>query len=444
MNYANRIINSVKQKYPEQTEFVQSVEEVLGSLAEFLERNPIYEEHKILERLVVPERVIKFRVAWLDDKNVPQVNTGYRVQFNSAIGPYKGGLRFHPTVNESIMKFLAFEQIFKNSLTGLPLGGAKGGADFDPKGRSSGEIMRFVQAFVTELYKYVGDDIDIPAGDIGVGDREIGYIFGQYKRLTNRFNGTFTGKNYNFGGSLIRPEATGYGVLYFVQSLIDTKNDSLEGKNILISGSGNVAQFAAEKAIALGAKVITMSDSDGVIFDQHGIDNEKLKYIMDLKNNKRGRIREYVTKFDAEYFDSKTPWHIPADIAIPCATQNEIDVLDALKLIENGVKYVIEGSNMSTTNEAIKKLRAAGIEYVPGKASNAGGVAVSGLEMAQNGSRLQWTKEEVDNKLRDIMKTIFNKCVENGQEGGVINFVKGSNIAGFKKVADAMISQGVV
>ena len=444
MNYTNQ--NT-------EPEFSQAVEEVLESLATFLKENPKYSESNLIKRLTEPERVIMFRVTWTDDNGDVQVNRGYRVQFNSAIGPYKGGLRFHPTVNLSIMKFLAFEQTFKNSLTGLPMGGAKGGSDFDPHGKSDFEVMRFCQAFMSELYRHIGGQTDIPAGDIGVGAREIGYLFGYYKKLTNKFNGTLTGKSLEYGGSLIRPEATGYGLVYITDEVLNHAKDTIKDRVILVSGSGNVAQYAIEKAIELGAKVVSASDSDGTIFDKNGITQEKLEFIKDLKNVKRGRISEYADKFGVEYHAGKNPWDIKADIALPCATQNEISKEDAQNLAKNGIKYVLEGANMPSTKEAIEIYSQNKIVFVPGKASNAGGVAVSGLEMTQNSLYCSWCEEEVDEKLKTIMKNIHAKCVEYGTSVGdgnsknkpkPVNYMQGANIAGFKKVADAMIAQGVV
>ncbi len=393
-----------------------------------------------------PERVIMFRVPWLDDQGKTQINRGFRIQMNSAIGPYKGGLRFHPTVNLSVLKFLAFEQVFKNSLTTLPMGGGKGGSDFDPKGKSDNEVMKFCQSFMTELQRHIGADTDVPAGDIGVGGREIGFLFGQYKRIRNEFTGILTGKGLAYGGSLIRPEATGYGNVYFAQNMLERKGDTFEGKNVVISGSGNVAQFAAEKATQLGAKVLTMSDSGGYIFDKEGIDEKKLAFIMELKNEKRGRISEYVKEYkNAEYHDGKTPWHVKCDIALPCATQNELHEDDANALVKNGCICVGEGANMPCTPEAIEVFQKAKILFSPGKASNAGGVATSGLEMSQNSMRYSWTAEDVDKKLHEIMRDIHDKCVEFGSDGnGHVDYVKGANIAGFVKVADAMLAQGVV
>ena len=399
----------------------------------------------LLERMVEPERVLMFRVPWLDDKGNTQINRGYRIGFNSAIGPYKGGLRFHPSVNLSILKFLGFEQIFKNSLTTLPMGGGKGGSDFNPKGKSDNEVMKFCQSFMTELQRHIGPDTDVPAGDIGVGGREIGYMFGQYKRLRNEFTGVLTGKGRNWGGSLIRPEATGYGVVYFAAEMLATKNDALAGKTVAVSGSGNVAQFAIEKATQLGAKVVTASDSSGFIYDKEGIHADKLEFLKELKNVKRGRIKEYAEKFGCEYHEGKEPWGVPCDIAFPCATQNEIDGEEAKMLLKNGVMCVAEGANMPCTPAAIEAFHQAKILFSPGKASNAGGVATSGLEMSQNSLRLSWTREEVDSKLHSIMQDIHHACRHYGKEdGGFVNYVKGANIAGFVKVADSMLDQGLV
>jgi len=411
----------------------------------FIEVNKKYQVDNLLERMVEPERVIMFRVPWMDDKGKAQVNRGFRIQMNSAIGPYKGGLRFHPTVNLSVLKFLAFEQVFKNSLTTLPMGGGKGGADFDPKGKSDNEVMRFCQSFMTELSKYIGADTDVPAGDIGVGGREIGYMFGQYKRLRNEFTGVLTGKGRSFGGSLVRPEATGYGTVYFVKEMLSSRGDSLKGKTVAISGSGNVAQYACEKATELGAKVMTMSDSGGYIYDKAGIDEKKLAFIMDLKNVKRGRISEYAKKYGAEYHEGERPWSVKCDIAMPCATQNELNQAEANALIKNGTSVVAEGANMPCTPEAVEEFHKARIFFAPGKASNAGGVATSGLEMSQNSMRYSWTAEEVDKKLHEIMCDIHKACVEYGcDEKGFVDYVKGANVAGFVKVADAMIAQGIV
>jgi glutamate dehydrogenase (NADP+) len=438
-------MEKVKAKNGHEPEFLQAVHEVAEAVIPFMEKHPKYEQNNILERIVEPERTIIFRVPWIDDKGKPQVNRGYRVQFNSAIGPYKGGIRFHPSVNLSILKFLGFEQIFKNSLTTLPMGGGKGGSDFDPKGKSDNEVMRFCQSFMTELARHIGADNDVPAGDIGVGGREIGYMFGQYKRLRNEFTGVLTGKGRNWGGSLIRPEATGYGTVYFAEEMLKTKKDSFKGKNVVISGSGNVAQYAAQKATQFGAKVLTMSDSGGYIFDKDGIDAEKLAFIMELKNVKRGRIEEYTKKFKtAKFVKGKTPWEVKADIALPCATQNELHEKDAKTLLKNGCICVAEGANMPSTPEAIAQFAAAKILFSPGKASNAGGVATSGLEMSQNSLRYSWTSEEVDEKLHGIMKSIHEACVQYGKDGKYVDYVKGANIAGFVKVADSMIDQGVV
>ncbi len=439
MDYATK-------RNPHEPEFLQAVYEVAETVIPFIEANPKYKGKMLLERMIEPERVIMFRVPWVDDQGQLHVNRGYRVEFNSAIGPYKGGLRFHPTVNLSILKFLGFEQVFKNSLTTLPMGGGKGGSDFDPHGKSDMEVMRFTQSFMQELFRHIGPDTDVPAGDIGVGGREIGYLFGMYKKLRNEFTGVLTGKGLSYGGSLLRPEATGYGLVYFVQTMLGTKGDSLEGKTVLVSGSGNVAQYATEKVLQLGGKVVTLSDSNGFVYDPDGIDEEKLAFVMHLKNVKRGRIREYVEKYPtAQYFEGQKPWGIKADVALPCATQNEIDGKDAQTLVDNGVMCVGEGANMPTTPEGIEVFQKAKILYSPGKASNAGGVAVSGLEMSQNSMRLQWTREEVDQKLRQIMHNIHESCVQYGTEAdGYVNYVKGANIAGFVKVADAMLAQGYV
>ena len=431
-------------KNPKQPEFHQAVKEVLESIWSFLEENPHYMHANILDRLVEPERVVMFRVPWRDDKGNTQVNRGYRVEFNSAIGPYKGGLRFHPSVNLGILKFLGFEQIFKNSLTTLPLGGGKGGADFDPKGKSDNEVMSFCQSFMTELQRHIGPYTDVPAGDIGVGGREIGYMFGQYKRLRNEFTGVLTGKGINWGGSLIRPEATGYGAVYFAQEMLKEAGDSMKDKIVCVSGSGNVAQYALEKANELGGKVVTLSDSSGTIYDESGIDDEKLKFVMDLKNNKRGRIKEYADKYNVEYFEGKRPWHIKCDIAIPSATQNEINKEDASNLVKNNCKCVVEGANMPTEPDAVDVLINNSVLFGPGKAANAGGVAVSGLEMSQNSMFASWSREEVDQKLQVIMKSIHAQCSKYGKEGNSINYIKGANIAGFIKVADSMLDQGVV
>ena len=427
-------------------EFLQAVQEVAETVIPFIAKNPKYSDAMVLERMVEPERTIMFRVAWTDDKGDIQVNRGYRVEFNSAIGPYKGGLRFHPSVNLSILKFLGFEQIFKNSLTTLPLGAGKGGADFNPKGKSDNEVMRFCQSFMTELSRHIGANTDVPAGDIGVGGREIGYMFGQYKRIHNEFVGVLTGKGISFGGSLIRTEATGYGTVYFAQEMLATKGEKFAGKTVVISGSGNVAQFAAQKCINLGAKVVTVSDSKGFIHDPEGITTDKLQWIMDLKNVKRGRISEYAKQYPSSTFhEGSRPWNITCDVALPCATQNEILEADAKNLIDNGCVCVAEGANMPCAPEAVESLQKAGVLFSPGKASNAGGVATSGLEMSQNNMRLSWTAEEVDSKLHNIMKAIHSQCVEYGtMEDGSVDYVKGANIAGFVKVADAMLDQGVV
>ena len=435
-------VNARNQNEPE---FMQAVTEVAETVIPYIVQQDIYYGQNILLRMVEPERVVSFRVAWIDDNEEIQVNRGYRIEMNSAIGPYKGGLRFHPSVNLSVLKFLAFEQIFKNSLTTLPMGGGKGGSDFNPKGRSDTEVMRFCQSFMTELFRHIGPNRDIPAGDIGVGSREIGYLFGQYKRLKNEFTGVLTGKGVSWGGSLIRPEATGYGVVYFTQQMLDHQNDTLDGKKIVISGSGNVAQFAAEKCIQLGGKVMTLSDSSGYIFDPDGINEEKLAFIMDLKNVKRGRIHEYVEHYPSASFHSgKKPWEVPCEIALPCATQNELSGKDAELLIKNGCRCVGEGANMPSTPEAITLFVKNKVLFAPGKASNAGGVAVSGLEMAQNSLRYSWTREEVDQRLQTIMKDIHQSCIQFGTEKEQVNYVKGANIAGFVKIADAMLAQGVV
>lgn len=446
MNEITRhFIQKVNARNAGEPEFLQAVSEVAESIIPYIETQSQYKKNKIFERLIEPERVVIFRVPWLDDKGEVQVNRGFRVQMNSSIGPFKGGLRFHPSVNLSVLKFLAFEQTFKNSLTGLPIGAGKGGADFDPKGKSENEVMKFCQSFMTELYRHVGDDIDIPAGDIGVGKREIGYLFGQYKRITGTFNGVLTGKGYEWGGSLIRPEATGYGLVYFVEEMLKTKDDTLVGKKITISGSGNVAQFAAEKCIEKGAKVLTMSDSEGFIYDPAGIDQEKLEYIKDLKDNLRGRIKKYAARYKCDYFPGERPWKIRCDIALPNATQNELDVNDAKLLIKNGCFCVAEGANMPSTPEAITLLNKANIFYAPGKAANAGGVAVSGLEMSQNSQHYSWSRQEVDNKLKTIMQDIHQLCLKYGRESnGHINYEKGANIGGFVKIAEAMLAQGVV
>ncbi len=442
----NAFLDYVKGKNANEPEFLQSVHEVAETVIPFIEKTPKYQGKMLLERMVEPERTIIFRVPWIDDNGNTQVNRAFRVEFNSAIGPYKGGLRFHPSVNLSILKFLGFEQVFKNSLTTLPMGGGKGGSDFNPKGKSDNEVMRFCQSFMTELSRHIGPNTDVPAGDIGVGGREIGYLFGQYKRIKNEFTGVLTGKGITYGGSLIRPEATGYGAVYFAKNMLQTKGDSFEGKTVVVSGSGNVAQYACEKATELGAKVVTMSDSGGFIHDADGIDAEKLAFVMDLKNVKRGRIKAYVEQYpSATYHEGKRPWAINCDIALPCATQNELNAEEANTLIANNVIAISEGANMPTTPDAIEAFQKAKVLFSPGKASNAGGVATSGLEMSQNSLRLNWTREEVDAKLKTIMDDIHASCVAYGTEDdGYINYVKGANIAGFVKVADAMLDQGVV
>ncbi|RLD45923.1 MAG: NADP-specific glutamate dehydrogenase [Bacteroidetes bacterium] len=440
----NDFMAKVIAKNPSELEFHQAVHEVAESIIPFIEENPQYKEAKILERIVEPERVLMFRVPWLDDKGDVQVNRGFRIEMNSAIGPYKGGLRFHPTVNLGILKFLAFEQVFKNSLTTLPMGGGKGGSDFDPKGKSDNEVMRFTQSFMSELFRHIGANTDVPAGDIGVGGREIGFLFGQYKRLRNEFVGVLTGKGREWGGSLIRPEATGYGTVYFAEEMLKTRGDSMKGKIVTISGSGNVAQYATEKAAEFGAKVVTLSDSSGFIYDPNGIDAEKLAFVMELKNIKRGRIKEYADKYGVEYHEGKRPWGIKCDVAMPCATQNEVNEEEAKTLIANGCFVVSEGANMPSSPEAIEVYQNAKILYGLGKAANAGGVAVSGLEMSQNSLRLSWTREEVDAKLHQIMKDIHATCVKWGKDGDYIDYVRGANIGGFVKVADAMLAQGVV
>ena len=441
----SQFISEVNARNQNEPEFMQAVTEVAENVIPYIVQNDIYYGQNILLRIAEPERIISFRVAWIDDKEEIQVNRGYRIEMNSAIGPYKGGLRFHPSVNLSVLKFLAFEQTFKNSLTTLPMGGGKGGSDFDPKGKSDTEIMRFCQSFMTELFRHIGPNRDIPAGDIGVGSREIGYMFGQYKRLKNEFTGVLTGKGVSWGGSLIRPEATGYGVAYFTQEMLENKNDNLKNKKVVISGSGNVAQYAAEKCLQLGAKIYTMSDSSGYIFDPEGINSDKLAFIMDLKNVKRGRIIEYINEFpNAKFFEGKKPWDVPCQIALPCATQNELGEFDAQNLIKNGCICVGEGANMPCSPKAIEIFLKNKILFAPGKASNAGGVAVSGLEMAQNSLRYSWSREEVDKRLQAIMKDIHQSCLSFGNEKGFINYVKGANIAGFVKVADAMLAQGVV
>jgi glutamate dehydrogenase (NADP+) len=436
-------MQEVKQKNPNEIEFLQAVEEVAEAVIPFMEKTPKYNNKMILERMVEPERVLMFRVPWLDDQGNTQVNRGYRVEFNSAIGPYKGGLRFHPSVNLSILKFLGFEQVYKNSLTTLPMGGGKGGADFNPKGKSDNEVMKFCQSFMTELYRHIGANTDVPAGDIGVGGREIGFMFGQYKRIRNEFTGVLTGKGINWGGSLIRTEATGFGNVYFAQNMLAVKGDSFNGKKVAISGSGNVAQYACQKATELGAKVVTLSDSSGFIYDTNGIDSEKLAFVMELKNIKRGRVKEYADKFGCEFHEGR-PWSVNCDIALPCATQNELNEIEAKTLVANGCMLVSEGANMPCTPESIAVFQDAKILFAPGKASNAGGVATSGLEMSQNSLRINWTREEVDTKLKQIMQDIHTSCMQYGTEGDYVDYVKGANIAGFVKVADAMLDQGLV
>ena len=434
----------IEQRDGHQPEFLQAVREVLTSIWPFLEKNPKYRSEALLERLVEPERAIQFRVAWTDDKGQVQVNRAFRIQFNSAIGPFKGGMRFHPSVNQSILKFLGFEQIFKNALTTLPMGGAKGGSDFDPKGKSDAEVMRFCQALMTELYRHIGPDTDVPAGDIGVGAREVGYLTGMMKKLSNQTGCVFTGKGLSFGGSLIRPEATGYGLVYFVQAMLAEKGLDLKGKTVAVSGSGNVAQYAIEKAMALGAKVISCSDSNGTVVDEEGFTPEKLAALMDIKNAQRGRVKDYADKFGLQYVAGKRPWYLKVDIALPCATQNELELADAQTLIANGVQVVAEGANMPTTIEATSAFIEAGVLFGPGKAANAGGVATSGLEMSQNAQRLSWSREKVDTKLHHIMLAIHANCKKYGSDGkGNINYVVGANVAGFVKVADAMLAQGV-
>ena len=442
----NEFMDIVKARNPHEPEFIQAVHEVAETVIPYIKSQSIYRGQHILLRMVEPERVIMFRVSWVDDKGVIHVNRGYRIQMNSAIGPYKGGLRFHSSVNLSILKFLAFEQVFKNSLTTLPMGGGKGGSDFDPKGKSNDEIMRFCHAFMSELSHHIGPNTDIPAGDIGVGAREIGFLFGAYKKIKNEFTGVLTGKGLTWGGSLIRPEATGYGNVYFAENMLKEQNNSFKGKKVVVSGSGNVAQYAAEKAIHLGAKVVALSDSSGSIHDPHGIDKEKLAFVMELKNVKRGRISEYVDAYpSAVFMEGVTPWGIACDIALPCATQNELNGEDAKLLIKNGCICVSEGANMPSTPEAIQEFVKAKILFAPGKASNAGGVATSGLEMTQNSLRFRWSREEVDQKLQEIMEDIHDSCVKYGRdENGFVDYVKGANIAGFVKVADAMLAQGVV
>jgi glutamate dehydrogenase (NADP+) len=441
----DKFMEMVEKRNPGQPEFYQAVYEVAQAIIPFIEENPKYKKASILERMIEPERVIMFRVPWVDDEGNFRVNRGYRIQMNSAIGPYKGGLRFHPGVTLSVLKFLAFEQTFKNSLTTLPMGGGKGGADFDPKGKSDNEVMRFCQSFMTELSRHIDKDTDVPAGDIGVGAREIGFLFGQFKRMRNEFSGVLTGKGYAYGGSHIRPEATGYGLLFFVEEMLKAKGDNIKGKKVLVSGSGNVSQYAIEKTIQLGGIPITASDSDGFIYDPAGIDEKKLAWLMELKNIKRGRISAYAEKFGCQYYEGKKPWIIAAEIALPCAIQNELDEADALMLAENGCKLIAEGANMPCTPEAVDVMQQHGIAFAPGKASNAGGVAVSGLEMSQNSMRLNWTREEVEARLRVIMQDIHQQCMEYGMNvDGDIDYIKGANIGGFVRVADAMLAQGHV
>ena len=441
-----KFLKELEARNPGQPEFIQAVAEVIQVILPYIEEHPEYQQANILERIVEPERVLMFRVPWVDDAGNYRINRGYRIQMNNAIGPYKGGLRFHPSVNLGILKFLAFEQVFKNALTTLPMGGAKGGSDFDPKGKSDNEVMRFCQSFMTELYRHIGADTDVPAGDIGVGGREIGFLFGQYKRIANEFTGVLTGKGFSYGGSRIRPEATGYGVLFFVEEMLKQRNDSIRGKKVVISGSGNVAQYAIEKTIQLGGIPLTASDSDGFIYDADGITPEKLAFILELKNVRRGRISEYADHFSsAHYFPGEKPWKVPCDIALPCATQNELNETDAKELLKNGCKLVAEGANMPSTPQAIEVMQEAGMLYAPGKASNAGGVATSGLEMSQNSLRLSWTSEEVENRLRGIMQHIHEECIKYGRkENGTIDYVHGANLAGFVRVADAMLAEGHV
>ena len=442
---AKEVLDTLKRRFPNEPEYIQAVSQVLGTIEDEYNEHPEFEKTNLIERLCIPERIYTFRVTWVDDKGKVQTNTGYRIQHNNAIGPYKGGLRFHSSVSLGILKFLAFEQTFKNALTTLPMGGAKGGSDFSPRGKSNGEIMRFCQAFMTELWRNIGPDTDVPAGDIGVGGREVGYLFGMYKKLTHEYTGTFTGKGLEFGGSLIRPEATGYGNVYFLLEMLKTRGIEIKGKTVCVSGSGNVAQYTVDKLITLGAKVVTLSDSDGYIYDPDGIDREKWNYVMELKNIERGRIREYAEKYGVKYVAGARPWNEKCDIALPSATQNEIDGDDARALIANGVIAVSEGANMPSTPEAIEVFQNAKILYAPGKASNAGGVSVSGLETTQNSERLSWSAEEVDNKLHSIMKSIHEACVRYGTEpDGYINYKKGANIAGFMKVAKAMMAQGIL
>ena len=438
-------VERLKQRFPNEPEYIQAVSQVLGTIEYEYNRHPEFEQANLIDRICIPDRIITFRVTWVDDKGKVQVNMGYRVQHNNAIGPYKGGIRFHASVTPSVLKFLAFEQTFKNALTTLPMGGAKGGSDFNPHGKSDAEVMRFCQAFINELYRHIGPDEDVPAGDIGVGGREVGYMFGQYKKLTHQFVGVLTGKGLEFGGSLIRPEATGYGNVYFLENMLQTRGIELKGKRVLVSGSGNVAQYTVEKLIQLGAIPVTLSDSNGYIYDPDGIDAEKLAFVMELKNVKRGRIKEYAEKYGVKYVDGARPWNEKADIALPSATQDEIEEADAKALVANGIIAVSEGANMPSTPEAIKIFQEAGLLYAPGKAANAGGVAVSGLEMSQNSERLSWTREQVDARLKTIMNDIHQNCVKYGtQNDGYINYVRGANVAGFLKVAKAMIAQGIV
>lgn len=442
---AAKVLDDLKRRFPNEPEYHQAVEEVLSTIEEEYNKHPEFDKVNLIERLCIPDRVYQFRVSWVDDKGNVQTNMGYRVQHNNCIGPYKGGLRFHSSVNLGILKFLAFEQVFKNSLTTLPMGGGKGGSDFHPRGKSNAEVMRFTQAFMLELWRHIGPDTDVPAGDIGVGGREIGYMYGMYKKLTHEFTGTLTGKGLEYGGSLIRPEATGYGTLYFLMEMLKTKGQDLKGKVVTISGSGNVAQYAAEKVIELGGKVVTLSDSDGYIYDPDGIDREKLDYVMELKNLYRGRIREYADKYGCKYVEGEKPWGEKCDVALPCATQNELNGDHAKTLVANGCIAVAEGANMPSTPEAIKVFQDAKILYAPGKAANAGGVAVSGLEMTQNSYRLGWSREEVDVKLKSIMQNIHAACVQYGtEEDGYVNYVKGANVAGFMKIAKAMMAQGII
>ena len=442
---AAEIVERLYKRFPNEPEYMQAVSQVLGTIEEEYNRHPEFEKANLIERLCIPDRIISFRVTWVDDAGNVQTNMGYRIQHNNAIGPYKGGIRFHASVTPSVLKFLAFEQTFKNALTTLPMGGAKGGSDFNPHGKSDAEVMRFCQAFMNELYRHIGPDEDVPAGDIGVGGREVGYLFGQYKKLTHQFVGVLTGKGLEFGGSLIRPEATGYGNVYFLENMLKTRGIELKGKHVLVSGSGNVAQYTVEKLIQLGAIPVTLSDSNGYIYDPDGIDEEKLAFVMELKNVKRGRIHEYAEKYGVKYVENARPWGEKADIALPSATQDEIEEADAKQLVANGIIAVSEGANMPSTPEAIKIFQEAGLLYAPGKAANAGGVAVSGLEMSQNSERLSWTREEVDNRLKGIMNNIHENCVKYGtQPDGYINYVRGANVAGFLKVAKAMMAQGIV